>query len=646
MSINSARREITFRTVVLSILITVLLAASNTYLALKAGLTVSASIPAAVMAMAILRFFRNSTIYETNIIQTTASTGEGITAAVAFVLPALIILHQWHYFHYWTSLGLTLLGGFLGVVFSVPLRKIMLNMKVLTFPEGTAVGNVLLAQQKSSAQIKPLLQGGLVGGLISFCQSGLQVLTDNVQYWAVAGQKLWGFGIGFSPALIGAGYIVGFRVCLSIFLGSILGWLFGPPILTAIYGLPVGADGVSMVMGLWHQYIRYIGVGLMLVGGLWTILTLLKTVCVGLKATIAEKRTNNAAVLPDADKDIPFSILTIIGVVCLGLLVLLFYGLLSQHHHFSNSVIYLNLPIILVCILVLGFFAATLCGYFAGLIGSSNNPLSGIMIIVVLVLSIIFSLVYGYLSNTAGLQNWLMPAMTQVIMIACVIAAAAAIANDNLQDLKTGQMIGATPWKQQIMLCVGVVVSAMVVAPVLDLLFNSYGLAGVMPHKGMDLSQMLLAPQASMIAVIVQGAFKHQLPWTMMLTGMVIGSVIIVIDEYLKRQNKPGIPVMAVGLGIYLPITTNTAIVVGGVLSYLISRQPAQETDSRRQNLTLLACGLVAGSSLMGVVLAFPILLTGNSNFLTIMPAHLSGLATLLAVLVMAWLCRWIYRYR
>ncbi|MGB6976477.1 MAG: oligopeptide transporter, OPT family, partial [Gammaproteobacteria bacterium] len=426
--------EITLKALLIALIITLALAASNTYLALKLGSTVSASIPAAVLAMGILRFFRRSSALEINIIQTAASAGEGMAAAVSFVLPALIILGYWHYFHYWQTALLAGVGGVLGVLFSIPLRRVMLNYPTLRFPEGTAIGNILKASGAQGAHIRELVQGGVVGGFIALAQTGLKVLTDTVPIWFVSNKLLFGISLGFSPALLGAGYIVGFEACMAMLLGVVIVWIFGMPILSYIYGLAAADNTYDMAMTLWSDHIRYIGVGTMLLGGVWTLLNLLKPVTKGV--IFSFKSANRMTDQSDHDatrieRDIP------IRFVLWGTLVALVLGFFVFKYAVHKIDIGLLSPTVYgvslfatLYVLVIGFIVACICGYFAGLIGSTNNPLSGMLIIAVLLCSTLllpFVVMGGHIDShfTKAI------AVIVVIIIAVVISGMASISGEN-----------------------------------------------------------------------------------------------------------------------------------------------------------------------------------------------------------------------
>jgi putative OPT family oligopeptide transporter len=643
--------ELTFKAIVIALFLTILLAASNAYLALKIGTTISASIPASVLALGILRFFKQSNVLESNIIQTAASAGEGVAAAVAFVLPAMIILHVWQDFPYWESTLVAMVGGILGVLFSIPLRRVLLDMPGLRFPEGTAIGNVLRSTASGGQYLKQLVQGGAVGSLISLCQTGFKVLSDNIQMWTYTGKSLFGIGIGLTPATFAAGYIIGFEVGISFLVGLILSWLIILPIIASIYGFPHGISAYDAAMDLWSNHLRFVGVGTMIIGGVWTLVRLAKPVIRGLKssfASLSKAARSQKIRIPRTERDLPIQwVLAGVCILCVLIYALVMY-IFVQDVHLHNSTHFLLFAAFctVLYVLIVGFILATICGYFTGLIGSSNNPLSGVLIIAILLLTSLYMLIFSVDGSNA------MRISAAVILIMTVIATIGSIANENIQDLKAGQMVGATPWKQQLMLAIGAVVATLIIAPVLELLFTAYGMAGVFPRPGMDPTQMLAAPQASLMAAVTKGVLMHQLEWAMIITGGIVAVGLIIADEILKRWNVR-LPALAVGLAIYLPPEVMTPVIIGSAVSYFVKRsgrkvaatqKGRKEIADARQRGILLACGMVAGSAIMGVVLAIPFAITGSSSALAIVPMGFVGIADILGVISLIALCVWFYR--
>jgi len=643
--------EFTLKSILLSIVLAIILSASNAYLALKLGVTISASIPASVLALGILRFFKNHNVLESNLVQTAASAGEGVAAALAFILPAMLILHVWDSFPYWETAIITLLGGLLGVLFAIPLRRVLLSLPGLPFPEGTAIGNVLKASTKGGAGLKMMSLGGLMGGLVSLSQTGFQVVANNLQLWVLTTRSVFGFGFGFTPAVLAAGYIIGFEVAVSLFTGVFIGWIILLPILGSIYGVPSGETAYHASVYLWSHYLRYVGVGTMLVGGFWTLIRLLKPIIKGLVVSFARLRNQDgseSAAMLRTEKDIPISwvLISILAIAVLSFVFLYFYfNSLALLH--NEQFIWFVVLLSVFYILIVGFLLATISGYFCGLVGSSNNPLSGMLISAILLLSILFLLIFR-VENVVKAKY----IASGVIVIATIMAGVSSISGENIQDLKAGKMVGSTPWKQQLMLFIGVIVSALIIGPVLELLFNAYGMGGVYPRPGMDPAQMLAAPQAGLMASVAEGILTRRLNWWMILTGGVVAVVIIILDEFLKRKNFR-LPALAVGLGIYLPPEIIMPTVIGGVISYFVKRKkrgikllPIQEEAKRDkyQLGVLLACGMVAGSALMGVILAIPFVIMGSVDALSLVGAGFKPVAEILGIVVFLLLCYWLYR--
>jgi len=649
--------EITVRSLILGVILTVILAAANAYLGLKVGQTVSASIPAAIISMSILRFFRNSNVLENTMVQTMASVGESLIAGVAFILPALIILHAWAGFYYWQTVIIAMLGGILGVLFTIPLRRALLQDKTLRYPEGVAISNVLRASStKEKSDMKALTYGGLVGGLISLFQTGFQILTDTFDFWFKSSNTIFGFQLGLSPALIAAGYIVGINVAISFIVGCIIGWIVGIPVLGWTYGLPDASSASDAVMMIYRSHIRYIGVGTMLVGAVWTLMTLIKPIAQSIMASFASlaetKKIGGGKGALRTERDIPINYVVWATVFMLiPIFILIANYIVPANTEIGHSFHTIICAFSAVYVIIGGFIFCSISAYFAGLIGSSNTPVSGLLVSALLILCL---LILALFSTIGGIQGKEVFGVILGIGTCVIISVGIAISNDTMQDLKVGQVVGATPWKQQLMLVLGVIVSAFVVPPILELLFNAYGIGGVFPHPGMNKAQMLSAPQAALMATVAQGVYTHNLNWSMIILGAVIGLICIMIDEIVKRFGTR-LPVLAVGLAIYLPMNTTIPVVIGGLLAHLINvrlnktynnkrAEYESQISKHRHRGLLLACGIVAGASIMGVILAIPFAIKQSSDALKIMPAQYMDLAGTLSIVVTVIMCAWVYR--
>lgn len=647
--------EITWKVIILGTILTVILAAANAFLGMKVGQTVSASIPAAIISISILRFFRNSNILENTMVQTMASVSESLIAGVTFILPALIILHAWTHFYYWQTVILALLAGVLGVLFTIPLRRALLSDKSLRYPEGTAIANVLRASaSKEKADMGLLSWGGGIGALIALFQTGFQILTDSIQYWVKTKYTVLGFGLGLSPALIAAGYIAGVNVAISMSLGVVIGWVMGVPILTFIFGMPDVESAKAIAMDAWRNHTRYIGVGTMLVGGIWTLVTLVRPIVRSLAASFTSlketKKHGEVNTTLRTERDMPSHF--VFWGICLMLIpifLLIFYTIMPADDDVSRNFRALLAGFTAIYVIIGGFLFCSISAYFAGLIGSSNTPVSGLLVSALLILCLILLAFFSLNGGIAGRETF---AIVLALGSMVIIAGGLAISNDTMQDLKVGEIVGATPWKQQVMLLIGVVVSAFVMQPILELLFNAYGIGGVFPRPGMNEAQMLSAPQAGMMATVAQATYTHHLEWSTIITGGVVAVLCIIVDEFLKPRGMR-LPVLAVGLGIYLPLESCMPAIMGGYLSYFIQHRvfskygrtgnEKQIASSQHRGL-LLACGLVAGASIMGVVLAIPFALKKSSDALKIMPEQYMPYAGVLSVVVTMILCGWIYR--
>ncbi|WP_342227228.1 OPT family oligopeptide transporter [Rickettsiella endosymbiont of Rhagonycha lignosa] len=622
---------ITLRVIVLGIFLSILLAASSTYLALKVGILPSASIPAAILAMAILRLFRNGTIFEANLIQTAASAGEAVAGGIVFTIPALVIIGYWHYFPYFANCAIALLGGLLGILFSIPLRKILINTPQLYFPEARAISEVLKLSQKQTFHINKMLMGTGLGAGLEFAQTGLKVIAVSTEKWMVFGKSnIIGFGLGFAPALIGVGYLIGWNVGLSLLLGAVIAWCISLPLLS--YFAPVGKTLiVAKSLTVYAIDIHYIGLGAMLAAGLWTLLNLLHPFYLSLRISLQGLFQPLKQISP-SEQDIPLNYLIAgLGIVILSIYFLFDYLLPIHSLMFAFPQLFIIGAVVYV--LLIGFVFAALCGYFSGLVGVTASPGSAIVISGLLFMALILRGLLFFKGHEL-LSSQLLNAAAMTIIIGAVVAGTACIANDNIQDLKVGHLIGATPSQQQIMLILGVVIAALVIPYVMQLLFSVYGLTTVLPHTGMDPQQTLSAPPAAMMAGLTQGVFNHDLPWN----SLAVGGIIMLVLIAINKLGKINISLLGVGMGIYLPLSSSTPLFIGslfayGVKLYLQKKGKASQIDFQQHDAVLLSCGLVAGAALMDVLLAIPLSITGNSRLFAILPMNWQAFATMLSFL-------------
>jgi len=555
---NENLKELTFRGIILGALITVIFTASNVYLGLKVGMTFASSIPAAVISMAVLKFFKDSSILENNMVQTQASSA-GTLSSVIFVLPGLLMMGYWQDFPFWQTMLICAAGGTLGVLFTIPLRRAMVVNSDLPYPEGVAAAEILKAGNHADGDsgVKDIAYGGVLAGLVAFLTNGLRVMADGASAWIQTGKAAFQLPMGFSLALLGAGYLIGIVGGIAMLIGVILTWGVAVPYFTMSGDIAADASLIDAAMVVWKTKVRFIGVGTIGIAAIWTLLILMKPMIEGMVHSFRMLKGGQAESEHRVDIDLSPKTMIYILIATVVLIVI------SLHHFIAAAPISPELSILLVVVctflaVFIGFFVAAASGYMAGLVGSSSSPISGIGIISVIVIS----LVLVSIGNASGLfetvdgQKFL-TALT--LFTASIVLTTATISNDNLQDLKTGLLVDATPWRQQVALIIGCFVGALVIAPVLEILYHAYGFSGALPRPDMDPSQALSAPQATLMTTISQGIFTNKLEWTYILTGVVLGAVLITIDAFLKKvSNKVfGLPVIAVGIGIYLPPSIN-----------------------------------------------------------------------------------------
>lgn len=620
---NENLKELTFRGIILGALITVIFTASNVYLGLKVGMTFASSIPAAVISMAVLKFFKDSSILENNMVQTQASSA-GTLSSVIFVLPGLLMMGYWQDFPFWQTMFICAAGGTLGVLFTIPLRRAMVVNSDLPYPEGVAAAEILKAGNHADGDsgVKDIAYGGVLAGLVAFLTNGLRVMADGASAWIQTGKAAFQLPMGFSLALLGAGYLIGIVGGIAMLIGVILTWGVAVPYFTMSGDIAADASLIDAAMVVWKTKVRFIGVGTIGIAAIWTLLILMKPMIEGMVHSFRMLKGGQAESEHRVDIDLSPKTMIYILIATVVLIVI------SLHHFIAAAPISPELSILLVVVctflaVFIGFFVAAASGYMAGLVGSSSSPISGIGIISVIVIS----LVLVSIGNASGLfetvdgQKFL-TALT--LFTASIVLTTATISNDNLQDLKTGLLVDATPWRQQVALIIGCFVGALVIAPVLEILYHAYGFSGALPRPDMDPSQALSAPQATLMTTISQGIFTNKLEWTYILTGVGLGAVLITIDAFLKKvSNKVfGLPVIAVGIGIYLPPSINMPVIVGAFLAWIMTRHIAKlgnkEVSAKAERFgTLFSAGLIVGESLMGVILAFIIaasVTTGGSE--------------------------------
>ncbi len=583
-----AMPELTFKAIVMGIVLGIVFGAANAYLGLRVGLTVSASIPAAVMAIALFRVMRRGTILETNIVQTIGSAGESLAAGVIFTLPALFVwgldVSQLEVF------TLSAFGGLLGVLFMIPLRRFLIAREhgKLPFPEGTACAEVQVAGETGGSKARLVFSGLGLGALFKFCSDShaLKLWNDSPSITFPGKATL---GADATPELLGVGYIIGWRISLIMFSGGALAWLVIIPVINWLGGdqtiypatMPVSAMSAGEI---WNRYIRYIGAGGVAYGGVITLIkslpTIWESIRIGFGKVTEAVRTTNAD-RPRTDRDLPLKVVlggALAIAVALDLVPFIPVNFVSA-----------------LLMVIFAFFFVTVSSRIVGLIGASSNPVSGMTIAALMATALVF--VALGLDKGPGARD-------AVLAVGAIVCIAAAIAGDTSQDLKTGFLLGATPWKQQVAEIVGVLTSATVMGAVLILLNGSYGIG----------SKDLPAPQATLMSLVIDGVLKANLPWGFVLAGIGLSAVV----EHVFKQ-----PSLAFAVGLYLPVSLSTPVMVGGALrKWIESRHQGDELNEKRECGVLFSSGLIAGAALVGVLIAAIIFFSEKIPFLKALVDH------------------------
>ncbi|WP_244647308.1 OPT family oligopeptide transporter [Sphingomonas sp. CFBP 13728] len=637
---ETSMRELTFRGIVLGGIITLLFTAANVYLGLKIGLTFATSIPAAVISMAVLRLFKDSTILENNIVQTIASAA-GTLAAIIFVLPGLVMIGWWQGFPFFTTAAITMFGGVLGVLFSVPLRRALVVDTVLPYPEGRAAAEVLKVGAGSREGGEESARGLGIIVANAVVSAGFAILTQTklaaaeAATWFRVGAGATGISGGLSFALLGAGHLVGISVGMAMFAGVVIGWWILLPILTS--GGSVTGTAEVIANTVFRSDVRFFGAGVIGVAAIWTLLKIAGPVVGGVRSALAASAAKRGGeVLALEERDIPIGI---VGIGSLAMLVpigILLWTVLQGGPLEASAVGLIAGS--LVFILVIGLVIAAVCGYMAGLIGASNSPVSGIGILAILAASILLVSWFG-----RGVE----PGTTQALVaygliVTGIVFGIATISNDNLQDLKTGQLVGATPWKQQVALLIGVVFGSIVVPPVLNLLGSTLGFAGA-PGAGPN---ALAAPQAALISALAKGVLGGNLNWAMIGYGALTGVLVIAVDELLGKAGKLRLPPLGVGLGVYLPMSVTLPVTIGAVVGFAYDRwaDRARDPELAKRMGVLTATGMIVGESLWGVGFAGIVYLTNKETPLALVGDGFASVALVGGTVLFAVLTWVMYR--
>ena len=579
------KNEITLKAFFLSIFLSIILSSAMVYLGLYAGMTISASIPAAIMSMGILRLFKNSNILENNIVQTAASAGESLAAGVIFTLPALLLIGYWDTISYLEVTKIAMVGGILGALFTVPLRRALILKAQLRFPEGVATAAVLKTghetdSEKSQKSLKLIGISALVGGFVKLGELAFSVWSSALGGAIAIKGAIFGMGASLSPSLFSVGYIVGRNIGILAFTGGLISWAVAIPIYSYLYGFE-GENYFESANIIWNAKIRYLGVGAMVVGGIWSVIQLAKPLIESIQLSLKTLKESSDNISLE-ERDLPINYVFMAIMAMLIPIALTYFGIIGSW----TSAIILSFVM-----LVFGFLFSAVAAYMAGVVGSSNNPISGVTIATILFSSLLIITFFDVDSSKGA---------AAAILIGAVVCCAAAIGGDNLQDLKTGNIVGATPWKQQLMQLVGVSSAALTLGIVLTLLHEAYGIG----------SSDLPAPQAVLMTNVANGVFAGNLEWGMIYAGAILGIIIILIDQYQAyRKADFRVPILAVAIGIYLPIELTLPIFIGGMLNHIASKTASEEG---KNNGLLIASGLITGEALMAIFIAIPLFFDKN----------------------------------
>ncbi|WP_116116384.1 OPT family oligopeptide transporter [Austwickia chelonae] len=637
---RSGPKELTIRGIVIGGLITVVFTAANVYLGLKVGLTFATSIPAAVISMSILRFFADHTVVENNIVQTIASAA-GTLSAIIFVLPGLVIVGWWNGVPYWTTVAVCALGGVLGVMYSIPLRRALVTGSDLPYPEGVAGAEVLRVGDSSGGAeenargLKVIVAGALASAGLALV-AAFKVVSSSLSSVFRVGSGGTMFGASLSLALIGVGHLVGVTVGFAMIVGLLISYGVLLPMRSAGL-LPAEGDVTAEVSKVFAQDVRFIGAGAIAVAAVWTLVKIIGPIVRGIAEALASTRTRRGGgEVPRTEQDLSMNI--VFGVILASMLPIgVLLWLFVQGTPLADGALGLVVTSLLF-ILLIGLIVASVCGYMAGLIGASNSPISGVGILVVITAALLIKATYG----GSGTHTEALVAYT--LFTAAVVFGVATISNDNLQDLKTGQLVGSTPWKQQVALVIGVVFGSLVIPPVLQLMSTSFGFVGA-PGAG---ANALAAPQASLISSLAKGVFGGSLDWGLIGLGAVIGGVVVAVDEVLGLVTKGWrLPPLAVGMGMYLPIALTLTIPIGALLGLVYDRWASRTADPERSKRMgiLLATGLIVGESLFGVLFAGIVYATGEEEPLAVVGKEFAMASQWLGVLAFVAIIWALYRW-
>lgn len=636
--------ELTLRGIIIGGLITLIFTAANVYLGLKVGLTFATSIPAAVISMAVLRRFKGHNIKENNIVQTIASAA-GTLSAIIFVLPGLVMVGYWQGFGFLQTAGVCIIGGVLGVMYSIPLRRALVTSSDLPYPEGVAAAEVLkvgdesasgTSHEENAKGLRVIVAGGITSAVMALLAAMKAAASEATAYFKL-GAGATTLGTSLSTALIGVGHLVGLPVGIAMLVGVVISYFILLPIFTTgdVSGATALADVVDTTFS---DDIRFIGVGTMAIAAIWTLLKIAAPIAVGIRQSLASSRARKSGSVVDVtERDIPFPYVATTIVAFMVPIALLLWDFVRGTDIHDHMAVLITVSVLFT--LLVGLIIASVCGYMAGLIGASNSPISSIGIIAVLAASLLIAAV------TRGTTADPLSLVAYTLFTAAIVFGIATISNDNLQDLKTGQLVGATPWKQQVALIIGVVFGSLVIPPILQVMLNGFGFQG-MEGAGED---ALAAPQAALMSSVASGIFDSSLDWNLIFIGMAIGAVLIIIDELLRKfTDKYSLSPLAAGMGMYLPAALTIVIPIGAILGTFYDKWAAKQShpEFAKRMGTLLATGLIVGESLFGVVNAGIIAAAGGESPLEIFEGGASAtvVGVVLFIIALTFIYRWTKR--
>lgn len=623
--------ELTIRGLILGAVIAMIFTAANVYLGLQVGITIASSIPAAVISMGIFRLFNTGSIRENNIVQTVASAG-GTLSAIIFVLPGLVMIGWWQGFPFWLTFLICALGGTLGVLFSIPLRRALVVNSPLPFPEGVAAAEVLKVGASGDEAPSDVLERnrgplivlyGAIVAAVAQIVTFLGLSAGALAHFFRVGQSVTGITFGLTLALAGAGHLVGISVGIAMLCGLLISWVGLMPMLTA--GVP--GEIAEVAETVFRGQVRFVGAGAIGIAAIWSLLKLIGPLIKGVSDTMAAGKAAKTGA--HDDRDIPMGMIGLLSLICLAAIAALLYLFMQ-----GTPLQALGWPLVaggVVFTVVVGAFIATVAGYMAGLIGASNSPVSGIGILAIVSGSLLLAMFVQPMLD-AGATDAL---VAFALFAVAIVFSIATISNDNLQDLKTGQLVGASPWRQQVALIVGVIAGSLVIGPVLDLLNAAYGFPGD-PNRAAIVAEPLSAPQATLISSLARGVLNADLDWSLIGMGVGIGVVVIFIDEILGFLKVLRIPPLAVGIGMYLPTDVTTPVVMGAVIGYFYNKavEKRENGEMAKRFGILLACGFIVGESLLGILNAGAIVATNNPAPIAVVGEEFAGIAPYVGVAV------------